>query len=214
MKSNVGLLAVTGSQRTSGNCYLLAKRILGSVETDYEIIQLAQKEIEFCDLCGKCMKNDCPLKDDLYQISEKMRKADGIVFVIPQYISFPSKFLCFLERLRNIGHFRTHMGYKRTYTNPPYRLFSGDKPFCVFTLSDSEKIEENLKTVTEHIEHLGLRLIPHDSPPFFGVNVHCGEDKGEVFEDEIGIGECERLIKKLVYSIKKPSEKSGPQADA
>nr|MDO8098854.1 NAD(P)H-dependent oxidoreductase [Candidatus Njordarchaeota archaeon] len=214
MKSKVRLLAVTGSQRTSGNCYLLAKRILGSIEADYEIIQLAQKEIEFCDLCGKCMKNDCALRDDLCQIFEKMRRADGIVFVIPQYIFFPSKFLCFLERLRNIGHFRTHMGYKRTFTNPEYRLFSEKKPFCVFTISDSEKIEEDLKAVTEHIEGLGLRLILHDLPPFFGVNVHCGEDKGEVLEDERGIGECERLIRKLVDSIKRRSEKSGVQTDA
>jgi len=202
--SSIELVAITGSQRKNGNCYLLAKTILESIEADYEIIQLAEKEIKFCDLCGECIKSDCVVKDDLGQIFKKMKKADGIVFVIPKYILFPSKFLCFLERLANIGHFRRHIGYKRTFKNPDYRLFSEKKPFCIFAVSDSEKIEkEDLRDVTEHIEGLGLKLIPYDLPPFFGFNVQGGEDKGEIFEDEKGIEECKRLIKNFVNSIKK-----------
>ena len=42
------LLAIIGSQRKDGNSYLLAKEALKSVqETNYEIIQLAEKKIKF-----------------------------------------------------------------------------------------------------------------------------------------------------------------------
>ena len=65
MKSKAKLLAIIGSQRTNGNSYLLAKTVLDSIEADYEIIQLADKKIEFCNLCEKCVSNDCVLEDYL-----------------------------------------------------------------------------------------------------------------------------------------------------
>jgi multimeric flavodoxin WrbA len=67
----VKLLAIISSQRKDGNSYLLAKKVPESAETDYEIIQLAEKVIEFCNLCEECAKGDCVLEDDFNQILEK-----------------------------------------------------------------------------------------------------------------------------------------------
>jgi hypothetical protein len=35
---------------------------------------LAEKEIEFCNLCEKCASNECVLEDDFNQIYEKMQE--------------------------------------------------------------------------------------------------------------------------------------------
>lgn len=203
MKSKAKLLAIIGSQRKNGNSYLLAKTVLESVKADYEIIQLAEKEIEFCNLCEECISNDCVLEDDFNQIFEQMKSAYGMIFAVPKYLFFPSKFLCFLERLDNIGHMRRHMGYKRTYVNSDYRLFSDKKPFCFFAISGDGKIEKGtLKIVTEDIEGLGLKLVHHDLPPFFGVSIKGGEDIGEVLSNKEGIEECKKLTEKLIDAIK------------
>jgi len=181
MKSKVKLLAIIGSQRRNGNSCLLAKKVLESVEAAYEIVQLADKKIEFCDLCEKCVNGDCVLEDDFNQIFEKMKRADGIIFAVPKYIFLASKFLCFLERLDSICHMRRHIGYKIFPENPEYRLFPKKKPFCIFVVSGTGKVEkETLQIVVDCIEGLGLKLVPHDLPPFFGVSVKGGDDTGEV----------------------------------
>jgi multimeric flavodoxin WrbA len=203
VKSKLKLLAIIGSQRKNGNSYLLAKKVLESVGADYEIIQLADSYIEFCDVCEKCLGSDCVLEDDFNKILGKMKNADGMVFVFPKYVLFASKFICFLERIATIQHMREHMGYKITFKKPDYRLFPSKKPFCIFVTSGTGKIEkENLQTVADYIEGLGLKLVPHDLLPFVGVNVKAGDDVSEVLENKEGVEECRKLAEKLVASIK------------
>lgn len=204
MKTKVKLLAIIGSQRKNGNSYLLAKTVLDSTEADYEIIQLADKKIEFCNLCEKCIDNDCVLEDDFNQILDKMKGADGLVFVVPKYIFVASKFLCFLERLDTIDHMRKHAGYERTFKSPDYRLFPEEKPFCILVTSGTGNVEkETLEIVTNYIKDPGLKLIPYDQTPFFGVSVKAGDVKGEVLQNKKGLEECKKLIEKLIDSITK-----------
>jgi multimeric flavodoxin WrbA len=203
MKPKVKLIAIIGSQRKNGNSYLLAKTVLDSTGVGYDIIQLADEKIEFCNLCEKCLNSDCVLEDDFDQILEKMKNADGIVFVVPKYIFLASKFLCFLERLATIQHMREHVGYKIAFKNPDYKLFPTKKPFCILVGSGTGKIEkETLQIVADYIEGLGLKLVPHDLPPFLAVSVKAGDDIGEVLRNKEGMEECKKMIKKLVDSIK------------
>jgi len=202
MKSKLKLLAIIGSHRKNGNSYLLAKKVLESIGVDHEIIQLADSYIEFCNLCEKCLSDDCVLEDGFNKILEKMKSADGIIFAFPKYVLFASKFICFLERIATIQHMREHMGYKIAFKNPDYRLFSAKKPFCIFVTSGTGKMEkENLQIVADYIEGLGLELVPHDLPPFVGVNVKAGDDAGEVLKNTEGIEECRKLTEKLIVSI-------------
>jgi len=196
------LLAIIGSQRKDGNSYLLAKEVLKSVKADYEIIQLAEKEIRFCNLCGKCETEHCVLEDDFNQILEKMTEADGIIFSFPKYFSLSSKFLCFLERLLMIHHFREYHGYRKTGITPDPKfapLFKG-KPFCLFVVSGSGKAEEPLRLVADQLSG-EMKLLLTDSWPFIGVLVR-GEDKGEVLKDKKGVEECKKLTRKLMTSVK------------
>jgi multimeric flavodoxin WrbA len=198
MRSKLNLLAIVGSQRRNGNSYSLAKAVLDSVDADYEIVQLADRVIAFCNLCEKCISDDCVLEDDFNEILEKMKHADGIVFVLPKYLFVASKFLCFLERMDTIDHMRKHAGYERTFQNPDYKLFS-EKPFCMFITSGTGKVEkQTLQIVADYIQGLGLRLIRYDKPPFLGVSVKAGDRKGEVLSNKQGIEECRRLAQKLL----------------
>jgi len=202
MRSKVNLLAIVGSQRRNGNSSSLAKAVLDSADVDYEKVQLADNKIAFCNLCEKCISDDCVLEDDFNGILKKMESADGIVFVLPKYLFVASKFLCFLERLDTIDHMRKHVGYERTFQNPDYKLFT-EKPFCIFVTSGTGKVETQiLEIVVDYIEGLGLRLIRYDKPPFLGVSVKAGDRKGEVLGNKQGIEECRKLLEKLVDSIK------------
>jgi len=198
MRSKLNLLAIVGSQRRNGNSYSLAKAVLDSVDAEYEIVQLADRELAFCNLCEKCISDDCVLEDDFNKILEKMKHADGIVFVVPKYLFVASKFLCFLERLNTIDHMRKHAGYERTFQNPDYKLFT-EKPFCIFVTSGTGNVEkQTLEIVVDYIEGLGLRLIRYGMPHFLGISVKAGDRKGEVLGNKQGIEECRRLLQKLL----------------
>jgi multimeric flavodoxin WrbA len=203
MKTRTKLLAIVGSQRKNGNSYSLAKTVLESFDAESEIVQLADKEIEFCNVCEECVEKDCVLHDDLNQILTKMKEADAIIFALPKYIFTSSKFLAFLERLDTIVHMRRHMGYGGPVKNPDYTLFSEEKPFCIFALSGTGKFKKGtLHTTADYIKALGLKLIPHDRPPSYGVRVKTSDHKGQVLRNKRGIQQCRELTQKLITSIK------------
>lgn len=193
------IFAVTGSHRRNGNSYSLVKKVLESTGVDHEIVQLADKKIQFCTLCEKCMDEDCVLEDDVNGILRKMLKADGFVFAVPKYLDAPSKFLAFLERLDTITHMRRHMSYSGPPKNPDYTLIPGEKPFCLFALSGRGKFsKKDLRTIVDYTESLGLKLVKHDLPPFIAVNVKAGDEKGEVLENKKAVDQCEGLVRRVV----------------
>lgn len=194
------LLAIIGSHRKDGNSYQLAKEVLKSIKAEHEIIQLADKKIEFCNMCGKCETEDCVLKDDFNQIFKKMKKADGMIFSFPRYFSLSSKFLCFMERLLMIHHFREYHSYRKTGITPDPKFVPllKRKPFCLFIVSGSGRAEEPLKLIADQLRG-EMKLILTDSWPFIGVLVR-GEDRGDVTKDEKGLEECKKLVRKLISS--------------
>ena len=198
MNSKIKLLAIIGSQRKDGNSYLLAKTILESVKVNYEITQLAEKKLKFCNLCGKCEQDECPLDDDFNQILEKMKKADGIILSFPRYFFLSSKFLCFIERLVMPFHFKEYHGYEKMGVKPDSTVsppFEG-KPCCLFVVSDTGWMgEESMKLVAHEIERIGMGVI--------GKVLLKSEDVGKVLEDRESLTKCKGLVEKIVYSIKK-----------
>jgi len=213
MKSKVRLLAIIGSQRNNGNSNYLAKTVLDSLPVSYKIIQLAEKNIEFCTLCEECKDgDDCVLHDDFNEILKEMQVADGLVFSLPKYLFVGSKFLAFLERLNTLVHMRRHGGYEHKPCSPKTELFSG-KPFCIFFTSGTGQVEnEILRIAEEYIEALGLRPVFCNEPPHLAVNVRAGDSKGEVLRNKKAIEECRRVAAKMADSAKK--SKSTKQADS
>jgi multimeric flavodoxin WrbA len=197
------LLAIVGSQRKNGNSYSLAKTVLESVDPDARIIQLAEKNIEFCNVCEECVDKDCALEDDFNHIISEMRRADGIIFVVPKYLAIPSKFLAFLERLATVVHMRRFMGYSGEVKNPDYRLFSSRKPFAVFALSGTGRFKkQDIRTVVDYGEDIGLTLVRHNRPPLIAVNIKSGDDKGQVLRNKAAIQQCTEMAEKIIASAK------------
>jgi multimeric flavodoxin WrbA len=200
---NMKLLAITGSQRKDGNSYALSKAVLESLDCDASIIQLADREIEFCTVCEECVDRGCVLEDDLDEILEEMKRSDGIIFVVPKYLSAPSKFIAFLERLASIVHMHRHMGYGGPLVNPDYKLFPERKPFCVFALSGGGEFGESaLRTVVDYLEYLGLTPVSHDRPPFLAVNLKAGNVKGEVLDNKEAVEQCRELVRNVIALIR------------
>jgi multimeric flavodoxin WrbA len=198
------LLAIVGSHRKNGNSYALVKAVLNSLNADFGIIQLADKKVDFCILCDKCINQDCVLEDDVNWLLAEMRKADGIIFALPKYLDVPSKFLAFLERLNTIVHMRRHNGYSGPPQKPDYELILDRKPFCLFALSGTGKFsKKDLWTVVEYIESLGLTLVKHANPPFIAVNVKAGDEKGEVLKNNTAVKQCKELAQKVIVSAKR-----------
>ena len=199
MKNKANLLAIIGSQRKNGNSYILAKTVLEPLPIYLKTIQLAEKNIEFCTLCGSCKDgSDCVLQDDFNEILKEMQSADGLVFSFPKYLFVGSKFLAFLERLDTLVHMRRHGGYERKTQKTSSEIFSG-KPFCVFFTSGTGNVEnEILRIAEEYIEMLGLKPILSDQTPHLGVNVKTGDAKGEVLHNKEAIEECRKVAAKMV----------------
>jgi len=82
------VVLLCGSPRRRGNTELVlgecAKVIeAGGLET--ETITLAIKQILSCTACGLCSAGECALDDDLNEIIEEIRGADGFIVGAPVY---------------------------------------------------------------------------------------------------------------------------------
>ena len=195
------LLAICGSHRKDGNSYILSEAVLDSLGCEYEIIQLAEKEISFCTACEECVDRGCVLVDDLDEVLGKMEKADALIFAVPKYLSAPSKFIAFVERMASMVHMRRHLGYAGPIVNTDYVLFEGEKPFCVFALSGRGEFgEDALRNIVEYLEDTGLRLVSVEKPPFVAVNVRAGDLRGEVLENEEAVERCKALARRLIHN--------------
>lgn len=85
------LLISSSPRKEKSQTFLLAKEVLkglsSSVKT--EVIHICDCKLDFCRHCEACHKKimNCPIKDDVCMILEKMLEADGIIFASPNYIN-------------------------------------------------------------------------------------------------------------------------------
>ncbi|WP_294468462.1 flavodoxin family protein [uncultured Anaerofustis sp.] len=86
---NKKVLIISTSLRKNSNSEILAEKFKkGAVEAknEVEIINLKDKEINFCIGCLSCQKTQkCIFNDDVNEIIDKMLNTDVIVFATPIY---------------------------------------------------------------------------------------------------------------------------------
>jgi multimeric flavodoxin WrbA len=75
------ILGIVGSpHRKIGSTYKIVERMLNEAEkmgAETEIVLLSNMKINYCSGCGICLREgDCPQKDDVKEIQEKMLAAD------------------------------------------------------------------------------------------------------------------------------------------
>lgn len=101
MSKNV--LIVSGSMRKGSNSDMLAKEFgKGAAESgnNVQIINLADKKIEFCKGCLACVRsNKCIISDDMGEMLPLLQQADAVVFASPvYYYSICGQLKTFLDR--------------------------------------------------------------------------------------------------------------------
>jgi multimeric flavodoxin WrbA len=83
------VIGISGSPRPEGNTTLLVREALNAVAEEgieTEFISLADKELNPCIGCNLCKETgNCQIIDDIEEILEKMKEADGIILGSPVY---------------------------------------------------------------------------------------------------------------------------------
>ena len=108
------VLLLNGSPRAKG-CTAVALQEMISVFTtegiETELIQVGNKDIRGCIVCGSCMKTGkCVLNDLVNEVAPKFEAADGLVIGSPVYYASPNgTILSFMDRLFYSTHFSKHM---------------------------------------------------------------------------------------------------------
>lgn len=101
----MNVIAINGSPKAEGNTYHGLKIVCESLENEgisTEIIHVGNKNIHGCLACGGCAKNQnekCVIDDEVNDIIQKLKNADGILIGSPvYYASMAGTMKCFLDR--------------------------------------------------------------------------------------------------------------------
>ncbi len=96
------VLAINSSDRKMNTYSLISqvKEILKNKNTEIEIINLFDYDIKSCIGCEHCLvKGSCVLKDQAFDIMEKIKLSDGIILTSPVYMENVSgKLKTFVDR--------------------------------------------------------------------------------------------------------------------
>lgn len=119
------VIGIVGSPRKNGNTNAVVQQILeGAAEVGAETRTFLLNEMNYrgCQACNYCKAHEkCKLEDDLAELFEEMKEADGVVFGAPIYFAqFSGQMRLFLDRCYSL-------------VNPDYssRLPAGKKAVIV-----------------------------------------------------------------------------------
>jgi multimeric flavodoxin WrbA len=116
------VIAFNGSPRAKGNTHAALEMVVKPLienGVDVEIIQIGNRTIRGCLACGKCARTKdekCIIDDDVNELIQKMKDADGIIIGSPvHYSGIAGTMKCFLDRAfyvagMNGGLFRNKVG--------------------------------------------------------------------------------------------------------
>ena len=103
------VLALNRTYRPTKTTTCLTQRTLdgaASLGADTEMVMLRDKNIQFCTNCLTCYKDleseiaPCSINDDVGDILEKIREADGIILAPPVHCGFVTGLMtAFMERI-------------------------------------------------------------------------------------------------------------------
>jgi len=113
------VVGICGSPRTQATEYILKDALRQLEEKGFEthFWTARGKRIGFCTHCDFCLKNkECAFKDDMQELHELLKDADGIIFATPVYnggVSAQTKAI--MDRCRaavaaNVHFFRSKVG--------------------------------------------------------------------------------------------------------
>lgn len=88
------ILGLIASQRKQANGEILTKEVAAAAGDDcqLELIRLADLNLQLCRGCYTCLTPgiQCPIRDDLYYLTDQIKAADGIILAAPCYALGPA----------------------------------------------------------------------------------------------------------------------------
>lgn len=195
------ILGISGSNRRSGNSYLLLKETFKDISSiSTEIVQIAELQVKPCELCfEQCAQKpfECTIKDDFGMLFREMKSADGVVIACPFYFYVPSKFQAFMERMSCLDYYSQE---RHGRENVPLR----GKPCALIAVSASGS-SFNAFQILHHLQEfasmLQMRPIAMDRWPFIGLSAKCGLEIGAALKEKETIEQAKELVKPLVREI-------------
>ncbi|MBU4350902.1 flavodoxin family protein [Candidatus Parcubacteria bacterium] len=189
---NKKILSICGSPRkgNSESILLRIQEILKERGVDNEIVLLREKKITPCHGCVEYCnsKLKCCLKDDMLEIMEKMEKADGLIFISPNYFKMPTGlFKNFIDRCSIF------------YTAGKEELFKKKRAAVIAVGTDViEGINVCANNISENFcKAIGLNVVAVKS---FQSHSELKGNFNDIFESGISPN-IEKDLKKLVNSL-------------
>lgn len=202
----VKIIGLSGSPRKDGNTEILVKEALKAAKkqgAETEFISLAGKEIQPCQACYSCRLEDskgvCAIEDDLAEIFEKFKKADGIIIGSPVYfLSITAQLKAVFDRSLTLRYGKGKVGRKPGLPGGPEFLLT-DKVGGAIAVGGGNgqqlTILEILKwMIFQNMIVVGNRLD-------LGTNV-CASKIGTVLKDKNGLAQARHTALRVVEIIK------------
>ncbi len=182
-------IGIVGSPRKNGNTELLTTHTLKAIAEeglDTELIRLAGLEIQPCNACMVCQKEErCSIEDDLFPIYGKMKEADSIILASPVYYGSATALIkALIERV----------GYISRWNGSPFHGKVGG-PLVVARRAG--------KNFTFAQLTLWFQILGFFVPGSSYWNVAIGRDKGDVRHDEEGLQTAWNFGKNIAFLVKK-----------
>jgi multimeric flavodoxin WrbA/putative sterol carrier protein len=140
MSENPTIVAVNGSPHAgAGNTFMMIEMLrepLSREGFELEIINLCEKEIDYCYGCGFCMeKGRCWIEDDHRSVVNKLLSAEGIILGSPVYV------------LHVTGQMKTFFDRSLAYGHKPRPTWKPGLAVCVSAGLGETRTAEYLKGV-------------------------------------------------------------------
>ena len=179
------VVGLNGSFNLEGNTFLTIKAFFEEIEKEgieTELLQVGGGRISGCTACRKCAgTGECALPDDGFkELSGKMLDADGVFLAAPVYFgSLPGQMVSFLDRFYfqciQTGRMRHKVGA------------------CAAILRRSGGYTT--------IDDLNRYIFSGDMISVGHCIIH-GNIKGEVLQDEEGLGAVRRVARNMAWVLK------------
>jgi multimeric flavodoxin WrbA len=182
-------IGIVGSPRKTGNTEFLTKHTLKAIAEeglDTELVRLSGLDIRPCNACGACDEGEqCPIKDDVFPIYEKMKQAEAIILASPVYFSSVSALLKGLMERAGFIAGRNGQVFKGKVGGP-----------LVVARRAGQNFTHAQLTYWFHINGFFM-------PGSTYWNIAFGRGKGDVANDEEGLATTWEFGKNVAFLVKK-----------
>ncbi len=196
MRKKIKVLSICGSPRRGNSEAILnkLKQIFEKRKIENEIILLREKNIQRCQGCVEyCNRNfKCCQEDDMTGIIQKMIKADGYVFALPNYFGMPpGLFKDFIDKCSVL-----YTSYY--YTKRPD--LSSKRAAVISVGTDLPYIKENVRNITKNFcKTLRIKVVAATA---FVSRSELKGNYNDIFENKLNRN-VEEKIESMVIELKK-----------